>query len=331
MKIAIGGKFYPMNPEMGYGAERMAVNLAIGLIKEGHDVYVFSQKGAWIPGCKIIKISGYPSNSKDIIADAIINSNIKFDIAILQDDIGFWNTPRLPFKYLFIPYGYKFPNDKNCASVVCLSQSQKNRIDDGKSVIIPPSVDGERFIPAREKFDYYTWVGKIWHSRIKPVHHAIEAVKIAGKKIIVISGLIEDKQYFNTMVLPHIDNVNVIFKTDVSEDEKSAILGLSSGLLSPQGYVETFGMNHIEAFACGIPVIYNDPIDRFNEHAPIFYYGNDDVALRIDGSIDLSNKFADKISNIKSDMFVQSRKHFEENFSIPVVTKKWIDLMEKHI
>lgn len=317
-----------MNPEMGYGGERAFVYLAEEFARLGHDVYVFSQRGTWIPNCKIVYVSGYPSATNDIFAEAIESYDVKFDVVVLQDDVGFWRIPRIQQPYFFFAHGYKFPADKFCKSVVTASCVVGKKIVSVDNTVIPIGVDGKKFVPAKDKSDYYVWLGKVWHSGIKPLHYVVEAVCARQEKMF-ICAVIEDWKYFDEKVKPLIDGKNIILAQNVCDDKKIDILGKAKALLSAQGYVETFGINHIEAFACGTPVIYNDPVDRFTEHSPIYYYGNNDVALRIEGSKDLSKKFAEKMGDIKPEMFRQAREHFEKNFDISIVAAKWLEMFAK--
>jgi len=331
MKIAVGGKFYPLNPEITYGGERMFVYLAKEWARMGHEVTVFSQKGSWIPGCEIYEMPHVPfGNNEDIYANTIKNCGLDFDIAVLQDDTGEWNYPRLNIPYLFFAHGYRFPSeDKFCKAVVTASRVVGDKVKE-KNVIIPIGIDGSLFLPSPKRYDYYVWLGKVWHSGIKPLHHAVEAVVNRKEKMFILA-MIEDHAYFDKMVRPHIDGKNIILRENVGDDEKIAILSHAKALLSPQGYVETFGINHIEALSCGVPVIYNDPTDRFSQHAPIFYYAPEDIALRIEGSQDLSNKFAQKMEELKPDMAQKARDFFMKNFDIKIIAQKWITLMEENL
>jgi len=328
MKLAIGGKFYCLNREMPYGGERQIVYLAEELAKRGHEIFVFAQTGSWIPGCTIIE-TNINNNYKDNFADAIENSGIDFNTAILSDDTGVFNMPRFPFKYFFVPYGYRVPvvSDKNC-NVVCQSQSQFNILKHPNSCVISPGLPSDLYKPSSERGDYWCWVGKI--NQVKPVHWIVEAC-MKRKEKLIICAFIEDFDYFRHFVKPYIDNKNIVLLENVNDYEKIEILSKAKGLLSPVNCQETFGINHIESLMCGTPVIYNDLHGIYNQHAPIFHYGSESCCIRVEGKDDLTEKFSQKMDEIKPEMNKFAREFALKNFDIKVIADKWESLVGKSL
>ncbi|MGA9598589.1 MAG: glycosyltransferase family 4 protein [Acidimicrobiia bacterium] len=83
---------------------------------------------------------------------------------------------------------------------------------------------------------------------------AIEVAAAAGRPL-VIAGIIQDQEYFETFVRPHIDGDRVIYLGSVGPEQRQAVLGTAAALLHLIDFDEPFGFSVVEAMACGTPVI----------------------------------------------------------------------------
>jgi glycosyltransferase involved in cell wall biosynthesis len=93
--------------------------------------------------------------------------------------------------------------------------------------------------------------------RIHPDKGTAEAIAIArgaGRRL-VLCGIVQDTEYFETQVRPHIDDDRVVYRGSVGSAERSAVLGSAAALLHPISFNEPFGLSVVEAFACGTPVV----------------------------------------------------------------------------
>jgi glycosyltransferase involved in cell wall biosynthesis len=99
--------------------------------------------------------------------------------------------------------------------------------------------------------DYLLFFGRI-HPH-KGTKEAIQVAKEAGLPL-VIAGIIQDREYFEQEVKPHIDGKNVRFLGPVGRHEKCALLGGARALLHLISFDEPFGFSVVEAMACGPPV-----------------------------------------------------------------------------
>ncbi len=110
--------------------------------------------------------------------------------------------------------------------------------------------------------DYVAYLGRIIQP--KGLHLAIEAakiynahaeqpltLKIAGKHY---AGHAKDN-YWQTRILPLLDDKYVEYVGFVGSDNKREFLGNARALIIPSLFEEPFGMVSIEALACGTPVI----------------------------------------------------------------------------
>ena len=64
-----------------------------------------------------------------------------------------------------------------------------------------------------------------------------------------------DREYFQSVVQPLLDDPLVEYLGEMGERDKNAFLGQAYALLFPIDWPEPFGLVMIEALACGTPVI----------------------------------------------------------------------------
>jgi len=83
---------------------------------------------------------------------------------------------------------------------------------------------------------------------------AIEVAKRAGVPI-TIAGIIQDPEYFDRSVEPHVDGEEVSYVGPVGPADRQRLLGEARALLHLIEFDEPFGFSVVEAMACGTPVI----------------------------------------------------------------------------
>jgi len=99
--------------------------------------------------------------------------------------------------------------------------------------------------------DYLLFFGRI-HPE-KGTYEAIQIAKQTGRKL-VISGLIQHQEYFETKVKPYIDE-KIIYVGNSGPEERDKLLGGAYALLHPISFDEPFGLSVAESMICGTPVI----------------------------------------------------------------------------
>jgi glycosyltransferase involved in cell wall biosynthesis len=145
---------------------------------------------------------------------------------------------------------------RNNADFVAISQYQTRtftriQITD----VVPNAVDVSSYPFRADKEDYLLCLGRI--ARDKAQHLAIEVAKRAGMPL-VLAGKIDpgtDREYFDTMILPHVDGQNVRFEGEVPDERKRSLFAGARAFVFPIQWDEPFGLVMIEAMACGTPVI----------------------------------------------------------------------------
>lgn len=100
--------------------------------------------------------------------------------------------------------------------------------------------------------DYLLFFGRIHPD--KGAKEAIQIAKGAGRKLI-LAGIIQDEDYYEREVEPHLDGNNITYAGSVGPVERDALLRKAQALLHPINFDEPFGLSVVEAMACGTPVI----------------------------------------------------------------------------
>ncbi|MFZ5938997.1 MAG: glycosyltransferase, partial [Bacteroidota bacterium] len=136
-------------------------------------------------------------------------------------------------------------------SYVSISNSDRNP-ELEYSATVYNGINIDEFTFNREPEDYLLFFG-----RIHPEKGTSEAIKIAKKtkRKLIISGLIQDKDYFIHQVEPYLNNDDIIYVGNSGPADRLRLLGNACVLLHPIGFPEPFGLSVVEAMACGTPVI----------------------------------------------------------------------------
>lgn len=96
----------------------------------------------------------------------------------------------------------------------------------------------------------------LFFGRIHPDKGAADAIRVAQAACLplVMAGIIQDKDYFEREVAPHLGD-SVRYAGSAGPAERDALLGGALGLLHLIHFDEPFGLSVVEAMVCGTPVI----------------------------------------------------------------------------
>ncbi|MEJ2647787.1 MAG: glycosyltransferase family 4 protein [Sedimentisphaerales bacterium] len=91
----------------------------------------------------------------------------------------------------------------------------------------------------------------------KGTHLAIEVAKKCGMDLI-IAGIIQDQEYFDTRIKPHLNQSSIQFIGPVNPVQRDALLREAYAVLHLNTIPERFGLVMAESMAAGVPVIAMD-------------------------------------------------------------------------
>lgn len=268
MKIAILSPIAWRTPPREYGPwEQVASNVAEGLTQAGMDVTLFATgdsitKAALESVCKTGYAEDPSVNAKVwecLHISHLMEQAHKFDIIHNHFDFlpltysQLTDTPMVTTIHGFsspdiLPV-YKKYNDSSY--YVSISNSDRSP-ELHYTATVYNGIHTEDFRFNDSPDDYLLFFG-----RIHPDKGTRESIKIArqAKRRLIISGLVQDEDYFCEQVSPFIDGDQVIYMGNSGPEQRNRLLGHAYALLHPISFDEPFGLSVAEAMLCGTPVI----------------------------------------------------------------------------
>jgi glycosyltransferase involved in cell wall biosynthesis len=264
-------------PPLKYGGhERLVYMMAMEYRSRGHEVDILATRGSKVVGCKVISIGcqGYPPRFitkylalikvwlylffKGGKYELIHNfGRLLFILPVIRSKATKIMTYGREIVSRNIYYFNKLPTRNivfTAASDWCVSTGNVS----GKWITVYNCIEFNKYDLNVEKSDSKPLIFLSRLDRIKGAYDAIVVAKILGLKLIIagnISNSQEEQDYFESVIKPEVDNIQICYVGSVNDEQKNMYLGASSVLLFPARTREAFGMVMIEAMACGTPVI----------------------------------------------------------------------------
>ena len=113
-------------------------------------------------------------------------------------------------------------------------------------------IDKNLFTLNEKPEEYLLYFGRIHHD--KGTWEAIQIAKKAKRKLI-ISGIVQDKVYFEEKVAPHLNNDEIVYVGSSGPEKRDNLLKNAFALLHPINFNEPFGLSVAESMFCGTPVV----------------------------------------------------------------------------
>jgi glycosyltransferase involved in cell wall biosynthesis len=160
----------------------------------------------------------------------------------------------------------------------------------------------------------------IFFGRIHKDKGARQAIDIARacNKNLILAGIIQDQNYYDQYVAPHLDNNRVIYVGSVGPAERSRLLGNACALLHPIQFDEPFGLSVIESMACGTPVI------AFNRGSMAELIENNRSGFLVE-NVDEAIEMVTHLNKIDR---AYCRRHAERHFTADRMIREYIHVYE---
>jgi len=278
MKIAILAPFEERVPPKKYGGTELIVsNLITELVRMGHDVTLFGTGDSEVP-CKVEAIFPNPIRSiPPYDTDPKARESIKWvgigklveklqheSFDMVHNHIG-WrllalgNLIHQPMvTTLHGPMHLAYQHVGFAASpsyqFVSISDNQRKAFPNLQYVAtVYNGIEIEKFPFSPDTGNYLFLLGRF--SPEKGVKEAIEIAKITGMTLKIAAKIDLVDQPFYESLKSEIDGKQIQFIGEIGFTEKIELLKHAYALLAPIQWEEPFGLNVIEAMACGTPVI----------------------------------------------------------------------------
>ncbi len=332
MKIAILSPIAWRTPPVKYGPwEQVASNIAEGLIDKKIDVTLFATANSITRGkLQYVSEEAYSENP-DIdpkVWECLHISNLmeqadKFDLIHNHFDFlpltytGLIKTPMVTTIHGFsspkiLPVYKKYNRNNFYVSI-----SNSDRCPDLEYVAtVYNGIDTNGFTFKKTSKDYLLFFGRI-HPE-KGTYESIQIAKQSGRKLI-ISGLIQHKEYFDSKVKPFINDDDIAYVGNSGPRERDKLLGEAYALLHPVSFEEPFGLSVAEAMMCGTPVI------AFNLGSMPELILNGETGFLVN----TTEEAADAVANIKSIDRKYCREFAVSKFSRQKMVEGYLEVYKK--
>jgi len=273
MKIAQVAPLYESVPPPGYGGtERVVFWLAEELVRRGHQVTLFASGDSQ---CSARLVAASP---RALRTDPDARDFLAHHLAMLETvrkHAGEFDIIHFHTDYLH------FPMLRHCRFSHITTLHGRLDMPDlvplyrqfGDVPVISISYE------QRRPLSWINWVGNVYHGlpenllafhpkpgkylafigRISPEKRPDRAIQIAtatGMPLKIAAKVDPaDQKYFEMTIKPLLNNPLVEFIGEIGDDRKAGFLGNACACLAPIDWPEPFGLNMIEAMACGTPVI----------------------------------------------------------------------------
>lgn len=273
MNIAQVAPLYESVPPPGYGGtERVVSWLTEELVRLGHKVTLFASgdsrtSARLIPGCATSLRTSLEYH--DYLAHHILmleqlgKHRGEFDIVHFHTDyLHFalcreWRLNHLTTLHgrLDLPDLVPLYDEFNDVPVVSISRAQRRPLPNAHWVGNVYHGLPERSLKFhRGPGTYLAFIGRI--SPEKRPDRAIAIASGAGMQLKIAAKVDRvDKEYFESKIKPLLDQPNIDFIGEIGDEQKADFLGNALACLAPIDWPEPFGLNLIEAMACGTPTI----------------------------------------------------------------------------
>ncbi|MCK9274211.1 MAG: glycosyltransferase family 4 protein [Syntrophales bacterium] len=339
MKIAQIAPLYESVPPKYYGGtERVISYLTEELVLSGHDVTLFAS-GDSVTNARLCPITHralrLDTHSIDPVADHIFMAEQVFkkarEFEIIHSHIDYipyplyrrMKTPHVTTLHgrLDIPNLHNLYQEYDDIPLVSISNYQRLPLSwVNWTATVYHGLPHDLYEYREKKGEYLAFIGRI--SPEKRVDFAIEIARKVDMPLKIAAKVDKvDKDYFETVILPLLDQPFIEYIGEIGEAQKNDFLGNAYALLFPIDWPEPFGLVMIEAMACGTPVIarLHGAVPEVMEQGITGFIVKD-----IEGA-------AQAVKEVSTLSRQRCREVFEEKFTAQRMAKNYLEVYEKLI
>jgi glycosyltransferase involved in cell wall biosynthesis len=331
-RIAILAPVAWRTPPRAYGAwETVASNITEGLVARGwKNVTLFATKES-ITKAQLVGFveKGYEEDKSQI---PLVSTC--FHISKVMERAGEFDLIHNNFDYLPLTYlsliktpmlttihGFSDPDilrvyrDHKDTYYVSISDSDRDK-ELPYLATVYNGIDLSNLTFRKTPGDKLVHYGRIHND--KGTHLAIEVAKKCGMDLI-IAGIIQDQNYFDTLLKPHLNDSSIQYIGPVNPIQRDALLKEAYTVIHLNLIPERFGLVMAESMAAGVPVIAMD-LGSCREVIA------DEVTGYLVNSVDEAVDAVDKIDSINRK---KCRQRVEENFVIDCMVSGYEKVYEE--
>src|SRR3989344_5325989 len=343
-----------VTPEIPAARPRVIYEIASGLVKKGHQVSLLGTADSHIPGVDIIPVIEksfieLPAFENPFYAETAYLVKLAKKIEEIGGQFDIIHNHTYPeFINLLIAKNIKtpivstihaqaFPEYDEALSLfpesyhVSISQAHKALFKKAKIYkVIYNGVDSNLYSYQEKKEDYLLWLGRLSKAKSpdgsfmdpKGIRWAIKLAEQTNSRLLM-SGNIEDMEFYNRDVKPHLtDKIKWVGPLSselvLTKSEVAALMQKARVFLMTINWYEPFGLVMAEAMSCGTPVI---GFDR-GAVSELIIDGKTGFVVPPEKGIAGLKEALNKIGSIKPQ---DCRDHVVANFS----TQKMVENYEK--
>ncbi|MFZ1010419.1 MAG: glycosyltransferase family 4 protein [Candidatus Sulfotelmatobacter sp.] len=273
MRIAQVAPLYEPVPPRGYGGtERVVSWLTEELVREGHEVTLFASgdsltRARLVPVCPV-SLRTNPTCHDTLAYHVLMLEQVRqrrdeFDIVHYHIDYLHFplsrqiDLPQVTTLHGRLDLPDLMPLYREFADmpVVSISRSQRDPLPQANWVgNVYHGLPEDSLCFHEGPGEYLAFIGRI--SPEKRPDRAIEIATRADVRLKIAAKVdVVDREYFERVVCPLLKRPNIEFIGEIGDEAKSDFLGNAIASIAPIDWPEPFGLNMIEAMACGTPTI----------------------------------------------------------------------------
>lgn len=343
-----------VTPEIPAARPRVIYEIASGLVKKGHQVNLLGTADSSIPGVKIIPIIEksfveMPAFENPFYAETAYLVKLAKKIEEIGEQFDIIHNHTYPeFINLLVAKNIKtsivstihaqaFPEYDEALSLfpecyhISISEAHKKLFKKAKIFkVVYNGVDTNIYSYQEKKEDYLLWLGRLSKAKNpdgtfmdpKGIKWAIKLAEETDSKLLM-SGNIEDMEFYNQDVKPHLsDKIQWVgplsSELSLTKPEVAKLMQNAKAYLMPINWHEPFGLVITEAMSCGTPVI---GFDR-GAVSELIVDGKTGFVVLPEKGIDGLKEALSKVDQINPQ---DCRDHVVKNFS----TEKMVDNYEQ--